>query len=75
VRLEEIEKKKKQEKEKQNTEAPWIAYLLEYGEIKELTREIIQETIKSIVVYGDKRIEITYLFGEEYDRLMQSVVD
>ena len=74
ARLKEIEKKLPKKEEENGIDSPWIKHLLDHGEIKELTREIIQETIKSIVVYGDKRIEITYLFSEEYDRLMQSVV-
>ncbi len=73
-RLRMLEEKIEKKEEYNEFESSWIAYLIEYGEIKELTREIIQETIKSIVIYEDKKIEITYLFGEEYDRLMQAKI-
>lgn len=53
---------------------PWVARLLELGEIEELDRAMVVELIDKIYIYQDKRIEIVYKFADEFDALFcQSV--
>lgn len=44
---------------------PWIASLLKHGELTELDRTTIAETVKEILIFEDGHIEITYLFSDE----------
>lgn len=53
------------EDEKSLLEAPWVKQLLEKGYLDILDRATIAETIKSISVHEDGRIEITYRFSKE----------
>jgi len=46
-------------------ERPWIAALLKHGKLTELDRTTMAETVKEILVFEDRHIEITYLFSDE----------
>lgn len=46
-------------------ERPWIASLLKHGKLTELDRTTMAETVKEILVFEDRHIEITYLFSDE----------
>jgi len=44
---------------------PWVASLLKDERLTELDRTTIAETVKEILVFEDRHIEITYLFSDE----------
>lgn len=46
-------------------ERPWIASLLKHGKLTELDRTTMAETVKEILVFEDRHIEIIYLFSDE----------
>ena len=48
----------------------WVERLVELGELKELDRETVTQLVKTIRVFEDHRIEITYLFSEELGLLL-----
>lgn len=53
------------EQEDNIIERPWIASLLKHGKLTELDRTTMAETVKEILVFEDRHIEITYLFSDE----------
>lgn len=53
------------EQEENIIERPWIASLLKHGKLTELDRTTMAETVKEILVFEDRHIEITYLFSDE----------
>ena len=65
----------KQEQPENIFERPWIASLLEHGELTELDRITMAETVKEILVFEDGHIEITYLFSDELGILDEPVQD
>jgi len=40
-------------------------------EIKELSRELVDELVDSIYVFGENRIEIVWKFSDNYDRILE----
>ena len=54
-----------QEQPENILERPWIASLLKHGKLTELDRTTVAETVKEILVFEDRHIEITYLFSDE----------
>lgn len=52
-------------------EQPWIETLLSHGELTELDRVTLAQTVKEIRVFENKRIEITYLFSDELRALFE----
>ena len=55
----------------QNTTAKhsWVEKLLRMKKLESLDRMILQETVREIRVFDDGRIEICYLFSDEFSRL------
>lgn len=49
---------------------PWVDKLLALGQLTELDRVTLSQTVKTIRIYEDKHIEITYLFSRELDALL-----
>ena len=49
----------------------WINRFLEHKNIEHLTRTIIVELIDSIKVFENKQIEVSFSYGQEYERLME----
>ena len=52
-------------------EQPWVDKLLSQGELTELDRATLAQTVKEIRVFEGKRIEINYLFSEELRALLE----
>lgn len=61
----------------ENGNAPqkWIQEFLEYRNIQSLTRSVAVECIESIVIYEDKRIELTFTHMQDYQALVSQVQD
>ena len=53
-------------------ERPWVASLLKHGRLTELDRTTMAETVKEILVFEDRHIQITYLFSDELGILNDS---
>lgn len=47
----------------------WVQKLLEHGRLTELDRETVVTLVRSIEVFEDKSIKITYKFSDEFDYL------
>lgn len=75
TKLEELIFKSEDTKKVEVFELPWVKQLLEYRKIEKLTREIIVEMIDVIYIYKDKHIKICYNFSDEFEYLMQTVVE
>ena len=54
-------------------ETPWLKRLLELKDIESLDRDIVVEMISEIRVYENRKIKITYNFGNELEHLFSSV--
>ena len=54
-------------------ETPWLRRLLELKDIEELDRDIIVEMIDQITVYENRKLKISYNFGNELEHLFSSV--
>lgn len=61
----------------QNGSAPqkWIQEFIEYQNIKTLTRSMAVECIDRIIIYEDKRIEVTFTHMQDYRSLVSQVED
>ena len=53
----------------------WIQEFIEYQNIQTLTRSMAVECIERIVVYEDKRIEVTFTHMQDYQSLVSRVQD
>lgn len=58
-----------------NSPQQWLKEFLEYRNIRELTRSVAVECIESIVIYEDKRIELTFTHMQDYQALVAQVQD
>ncbi len=58
------------EKEEKNE---WIESFLEYKNIKELSRQVVDELIDEIYVYENGRIQIKFRYEEQYKEAMEYV--
>lgn len=58
------------EKEEKNE---WIENFLEYKNIKELSRQVVDELIDEIYVYENGRIQIKFRYEEQYKEAMEYV--
>ncbi len=56
-----------------NNELDWLNSIVEYGRIKELTREIAVSLIDTIYVDKDKQLTIDFKFSNEYETLMRVI--
>lgn len=45
--------------------------LISYTNVRTLTRELVDELISSIYVYGESSIEIIWTFQDEYKKVIQ----
>lgn len=54
-------------------ETPWLKRLLELKDMEAMDREIVVEMISEIKVYENRKIKITYNFGNELEHLFSSV--
>ena len=54
-------------------ETPWMKRLLEMKDIEKLDREVIVEMVDQIVVYENRKIKISYNFGNEFEHLFSNV--
>ena len=52
-------------------EEPWVEQLLRLGHLTELDRATLTQTVKEILVFEDKQIEITYLFSDSLRVLLE----
>ncbi|GAA6285973.1 recombinase family protein [Blautia caecimuris] len=68
-----LEEKKKDNVTEDVFETPWLKRLLELKDIKSLDRDIVVEMISEIKVYENRKIKITYNFGNELEHLFSSV--
>lgn len=71
--IEALEEKKKDNVTEDVFETPWLKRLLELKDIKALDRDIVVEMISEIKVYDNRKIKITYNFGNELEHLFSSV--
>ena len=71
--IEALEEKKKDNVTEDVFETPWLKRLLELKDIETLDREIVVEMISEIKVYENRKIKITYNFGNELEHLFSSV--
>ena len=71
--IETLEEKKKENVTEDVFETPWLRRLLELKEIEELDRDIIVEMIDQITVYENRKLKISYNFGNELEHLFSSV--
>lgn len=68
-----LEEKKKESVTEDVFETPWLRRLLELKDIEELDRDIIVEMIDQITVYENRKLKISYNFGNELEHLFSSV--
>ncbi len=61
--------------ENEDTPNYWIKEFLEYRNIQELTRCVAVDCIEKIVIYEDKRIELTFTHMQDYEALISHVQD
>ncbi|MGM9781325.1 MAG: recombinase family protein [Candidatus Cryptobacteroides sp.] len=59
------------EDEEELLEQPWVEALLSRGELTELDRVTLAQTVKEIRIFEGKKIEITYLFSDELRILLE----
>lgn len=52
-------------------EKPWVERLLSLGQLVELDRATVAQTIREIRIFEERRIEIVYLFSEELRSLLE----
>jgi len=71
--IEALEEKKKDNVTEDVFETPWLKRLLELKDIEALDRDIVVEMISEIKVYENRKIKITYNFGNELEHLFSSV--
>ena len=71
--IEALEEKKKESVTEDVFETPWLKRLLELKDIESLDRDIVVEMISEIRVYENRKIKITYNFGNELEHLFSSV--
>ena len=71
--IEALEEKKKDNVTEDVFETPWLRRLLELKDIEELDRDIIVEMIDQITVYENRKLKISYNFGNELEHLFSSV--
>lgn len=71
--IEVLEEKKKDNVTEDVFETPWLKRLLELKDIETLDRDIVVEMISEIKVYENRKIKITYNFGNELEHLFSSV--
>lgn len=59
----------------ENGNAPqqWIQEFIEYRNIQSLTRLVVVECIERIVIYEDKRIEVTFTHMQDYQALVSQI--
>jgi hypothetical protein len=46
-------------------DSPWVSNLLRHGNLTDLDRTTIAETVQQILIHSDGRIEITYRFADD----------
>lgn len=71
--IEALEEKKQDNVTEDVFETPWLKRLLELKDIEALDRDIVVEMISEIKVYENRKIKITYNFGNELEHLFSSV--
>lgn len=71
--IEALEEKKNDNVTEDVFETPWLKRLLELKDIEALDRDIVVEMISEIKVYENRKIKITYNFGNELEHLFFSV--
>lgn len=71
--IEALEEKKNDNVPEDVFETPWLKRLLELKDIEALDRDIVVEMISEIKVYENRKIKITYNFGNELEHLFSSV--
>ena len=71
--IEALEEKKKDNVTEDVFETPWLKRLLELKDIETLDRDIVVEMISEIKVYENRKIKITYNFGNELEHLFSSL--
>ena len=71
--IEALEEKKNDNVTEDVFETPWLKRLLELKDIEALDRDIVVEMISEIKVYENRKIKITYNFGNELEHLFSSV--
>ena len=71
--IEALEEKKKDNVTEDVFETPWLKRLLELKDVEALDRDIVVEMISEIKVYENRKIKITYNFGNELEHLFSSV--
>lgn len=71
--IEALEEKKKDNVTEDVFETPWLKRLLELKDIEALDRDIVVEMISEIKVYENRKIKITYNFGNELEHIFSSV--
>ena len=45
--------------------SPWVESLLRHGRLTELDRATVAETIRQILIFEDRRAELTYSFSDD----------
>lgn len=65
-KMEQLEKERNSIEAVEENYENWVESFIKYGELKEITREIIVELVEKIVVYGDNRIDIEFKYQSPY---------
>ena len=73
LKISKTAEKKKESVTEDVFETPWLRRLLELKDIEELDRDIIVEMIDQITVYENRKLKISYNFGNELEHLFSSV--
>lgn len=71
--IEALEEKKNDNVTEDVFETPWLKRFLELKDIEALDRDIVVEMISEIKVCENRKIKITYNFGNELEHLFPSV--
>lgn len=68
-----LETERKAEDDIRRNEITWLDRLLEFGYLKELTREITAELIDYIYISADRQVRIEFKYQNEYERLTRYI--
>lgn len=62
-------------KETYKTASNWLNCLKQYGEVPELTKELIDLVIDKIYVFNDRRIQVTLNYKDPYEQFVSLLAD
>lgn len=66
--IEAVEKERKDAVEHNRENCSWMEVFKKYKNITEIDRRAVVELLDKVVVYEDKRIEVFFRYGDEYEK-------